>query len=500
MKYLLIIPSGGGIKTFLCTRFIDFLLDSGEVWIWHTLPEKSVATIRGQWGDRVHWHRLPVSRETLSEKISRQSKAHAQIYWKHADNRELLLQRLKPSGSWLNRSIGLAAGILGRACASRTGIVLLDRWHEKSACRAARGGAHEEFLRHLQPDVVFCTYQRAISAVPAMAAARSLTIPTATFIYSWDNLPKSRIPVSSDYFLVWSELMKDELLGYYPGTKADSVLVVGTPQFEHYSDRSLIVPRDEFLNSLNLDPARPVVCFSGDDIKTSPHDPIYLADLARGLRELPAARRPQILFRPCPSDQSERFDCVLRDYPEIARSMPLWSSETANGDWSTYIPAKDDIRLLTNVVAHCDVVVNVGSTMAMDFAVYDKPGIYLAYNPPGTNGHWSFETIYRLPHFESVHTLQPVYWAWSGSELGELVCRALRCNHEKSAARQAWLTRHVVQPLDQASARCARALMQVANHQKTAAARAGRSLLTPSTELPADQRELTTAKQGQLKA
>jgi len=44
------------------------------------------------------------------------------------------------------------------------------------------------------------------------------------------------------------------------------------------------------------------------------------------------------------------------------------------------------------VVHHTDVVVNVGSTMAMDFAILDKPGIYLAYNPQGSdkNKGWNF--------------------------------------------------------------------------------------------------------------
>ena len=44
-----------------------------------------------------------------------------------------------------------------------------------------------------------------------MLAAKSLGIPTATFIFSWDNLSsKGRIAAPFDYYLVWSEHMGDE--------------------------------------------------------------------------------------------------------------------------------------------------------------------------------------------------------------------------------------------------------------------------------------------------
>lgn len=461
MKTLLIIPSGGGIKTFLCTPFVEYLRESGEVWIWHALPEASVEGCRKQWTEDVHWEQLPQWRESLPERVARQAKAHAQIHWKYDDLKEILLQRLRPGGSRLNRVIGGAAGYLGRLCGSENRIQWLDGLHDWSARRAVRGSCWEKFLSDLKPDVVFCTYQRAICAVPGMAAARNLGIPTAAFIYSWDNLPKGRITVPADYYLVWSDFMKQEVLEYYPQFEPEQVLVVGTPQFEHYANRSLLRGREDFLGTLGLRPDRPVVCFSGDDVKTSPYDPEYLGDLARALRETPAAKRPQVLFRPCPTDHTGRFDRVLKEFGEIVESKPLWASQ-GDGDWATVMPAKEDIGLLCNIVFHSDVVVNVGSTMAMDFAVYNKPGIYIAYNPANRAGGWDIETIYRLPHFKSTHELQPVYWARSAGELGQCVQRALSCPEEKSEARGAWLNHHVCGPLGEASRRCADALRLIA--------------------------------------
>lgn len=461
MNYLLIIPSGGGLKTFLSTQFVDLLLETGEVHVWHALPEASIDAVRGQWKERVRWHVLPSYREKLGERTWRQARGHAQIHWRGGDLKEILLQRVRSSGAWWNRGIGAVAGGLGRVCAGAKGIAWLDSLHERSSARSAHAAPFYEFLKELRPNAVFCGYQRAIRAVPAMAAARQLGIPTGTFIYSWDNLPKNRIAVPSDYYFVWSNWMMQELLNYYPSVRQEQIRVVGTPQFEHYSNQALIRRREEFLGSIGLDPARRVICFSGDDVKTSPHDPIYLGDLAKAVREMPSAKRPQILFRPCPTDRSGRFDSVLREYPEIVRSEPLWTSQ-GDADWSQVIPSKEDTALLMNVVFHCDLVVNLGSTMAMDFAVFDKPGVYIDYNPPTAGPDWNIEDVYRLPHFEFVHLLQPVYWAKSAGELGEVVRRALQCPQEKSEARQAWLRHQVQLPLDKASARCARALEEIA--------------------------------------
>jgi hypothetical protein len=37
-------------------------------------------------------------------------------------------------------------------------------------------------------------------------AAQELGIPTATFIFSWDNLPKATLVLEPDYYFVWSDI------------------------------------------------------------------------------------------------------------------------------------------------------------------------------------------------------------------------------------------------------------------------------------------------------
>jgi hypothetical protein len=103
-------------------------------------------------------------------------------------------------------------------------------------------------------------------------------------------------------------------------------------------------------------------------------------------------------------------------------------------------------------------VINLGSTMAMDFAIYDKPAVYLAYQPLANGSSWKVTESYRQPHFTTVHELQPVHWARSKEDLGPIICSLTSGHDGKSAARKAWLQRVVAQPMDRASERCCEVL------------------------------------------
>jgi hypothetical protein len=268
--------------------------------------------------------------------------------------------------------------------------------------------------------------------------------------------------VHADHFLVWSDHMREELLGFHPEVDAEAVHVVGTPQFEPYFDEDRLLSREAFAASVGLDPARRIVCFSGDDRNTSPADDRYLEDLARAVAQLPEAGRPQLLFRRCPTDWSDRYDRVLQAYPDIAVCDPLWLH--GERDWTQVVPTAEDAGLLANVVHHCDLVINFASTMALDFAIVGKPAVYVDYDPPGVPfDGWTSEAIYRLPHFSTVHDLDPVRWARSPGEIASVVSHALAFPDDRREAREEWVSTIATRPLDQASRRCADALARIAS-------------------------------------
>lgn len=463
MKFLLLLPDGIGLRNFILTRFVSLLLEKGEVIVWHALPEHTIQPYQQDSVSRVVWYSLPRHREGQLPFLFRRAKLIAQLHWQDEPGTEVVLKQVVGKGKGLLRWRNQLAETLAKVCGrSHRGILWLDRNHARFVESQSYFKKYVEFLKKEAPDIIFCSHQRSEKAVPAMLAARKLGIPTATFIYSWDNLPKGRMAVHADYFLVWSGHMREELFQYYPDVTPARVFVVGTPQFEHYFNPNVIEPRESFLLRYGFDPRRPVVCFSGDDIATSPHDPDYLEDLAVALRFFPVDKRPQILFRRTPTDISGRYASVLRRYPEIISIEPAWIN-LADNDWTKVIPTPEDVRLLVNTVRHSDLVVNVGSTMALDFAINHKPAIYLAYPPASwqMGDPWSIEQVYRFPHFNHIGQFNPVYWARSREELPALIQECLSSPHCKEDKRQDWVNFLVQTPLDRASERCAEALERI---------------------------------------
>ena len=158
--------------------------------------------------------------------------------------------------------------------------------------------------------------------------------------------------------------------------------------------------------------------------------------------------RPQILFRKCPVDLSNRFDDVLNKYPKLVISIdPDWRIASALENTFTEIyPSLSDISLLVNTVLHSDVVVNLGSTMAHDFAVYNKPCLYLNYDPVYPSA-FSVKEVYGFQHFKSMSGLDPVGWINNRLDFKEKIQQALDSSETIGPDRLQWMQKIVKYPL-----------------------------------------------------
>jgi hypothetical protein len=331
-------------------------------------------------------------------------------------------------------------------------IKLVNKLYLSQVRSSAYFANYEKLIAQMKLDVVLCTHQRAIIASPLFEAAKKAGVRTVTAIYSWDNLPKARMAFRADQYLVWSDYMKDEMRFYYPEIPESSVLITGTPQFEFYTKEALLLTRNQFCEKYGFNNSRPIICYSGGDVLTSPYDQLYLADLAEELLKIPIVNRPQILFRRCPVDWSDRFNEVLKKYNDIVSVDPLWSfEEDEHHKWVFTFPLFDDVKLLVNVAYHCDVVYNVGSTMAHDYTMYNKPACYVNYNPIGANGGYSIERIYKYQHFRSMPSANSVVWVNSKETVAKLVAEAISQPNDVAVDRNAWLQKVIKHPVNQAS-------------------------------------------------
>jgi hypothetical protein len=302
-------------------------------------------------------------------------------------------------------------------------------------------------IDRIQPQLILNLHQRSMTSAPIINYAKTQNIPTAAVIYSWDNVPKARMIGRYDSYFVWSDLMKTELESLYPDINSKQIKVVGTPQFEFYFDRQLYQTKADFFKKHHLDESKKVVCFSSNDT-SSPYDPFYFEDLCAELMKLPKEERPQVLFRINPFDKSGRFKACIEKYNDLIIEVePDWRTENPEDDnFINIFPSYNDISILVNTVLHSDVVVNMGSTMAHDFAVMNKPCLYLNYNPV-PNSTLKVEDVYQFQHFRSMKGLEAVGWINSKSEFNSKITQALKQPEEIGKDRKKWMEKIVQHPL-----------------------------------------------------
>lgn len=273
-----------------------------------------------------------------------------------------------------------------------------------------------------KPDFVFCTNQRPTQAIAPLLAAQDLNIPTATFIFSWDNLPKATTLVETDYYVVWSDHMQTELLKYCPYVNENQVFVTGTPQFESHFDPSLLQTKEAFYKKHQLDPAKKYICYSGDDMVTSPLDQYYLEDLAVSVLALNAkGYNLGILYRKCPVDFTDRYKAVLEKYKEVIVSIdPLW--QPVGDSWNEIMPTKEDFALQANICEHTEFVANVASSMVFDFVAHHKSCLFFDYEQPQLKkGIRDIGQNYRYIHFRSMPSKEAALWCKDKTALTKVV-------------------------------------------------------------------------------
>jgi hypothetical protein len=294
-------------------------------------------------------------------------------------------------------------------------------------------------LEEHQPDLVFCTTQRATQSISALLAAKDLGIPTVAFVYSWDNVPKAMQVVETDYYFVWSALMKSEVLKYYPFVKESQVVVTGTPQFEPHYDSRLLQERAAFCAEHHLDVDKKYICYSGDDETTSPLDQYYLEDLAHAVRSLNAkGKNLGIIYRKCPVDTTSRYDAVLAANADVIVAIdPIW--KPMGKQWNEILPTIEDLALLYNVCAHSELVTNVCSSTVFDFVAHEKPCIYFNYEQPQLKkGIRDIGQNYKYVHFRSMPSTEAAVFCTDKKQLEDLVHEILEGNLSNVSEGKKW--------------------------------------------------------------
>lgn len=435
-KIFILLPDGIGLRNFAYSKFYELGITQGyDVVFWNNTPF--------QLSD-LGFKDIPIQNPKTNKQTEIYKNARKQI--------ELNLNKKKFQDAvydtyrfpYAYKNIKTAAkSILTQLLAvSHTSEKGLQKVRNKIKEQEKKTAYFQECLAVLkreQPAMVFCTNQRPLLAIAPLLAAQELGIPTATFIFSWDNLPKATMVVETDTYFVWSEYMKEELLQYYPYIKAENIHITGTPQFESHYETDRLVAKETFFKQNDLDITRRYICYSGDDVTTCPDDPQYLDDVAAAVKQMnEEGDAIGILFRRCPVDFSDRFDSVLTQYKDIIVPVnPKW--EKKGGMWNTILPTPEDVDLQMNTIAHTDMVINLGSSMVFDYAAHGKPCAYINYDVKHKRiEDWSVKKIYNYIHFRSMPAKESVIWLDNKEEIKTKIQLALKDSRQNTVKAKEW--------------------------------------------------------------
>jgi hypothetical protein len=258
----------------------------------------------------------------------------------------------------------VAAGHLVRGYArwARRPLTSVLRWLERSA---PDDPSLRAFIEEHRPDVVLITPLITLgsSQIDYLRAARSLGIPTALCVWSWDHLSsKALIRELPDRVFVWNDVQKHEATEMH-GVPANRVRVTGAQCFDKWFDRTPSRDRETFRRTVGLPLDGPLlvyVCsapFSG----SAPEAP-FVVEWIRHVRTHsdPRVRTAPILVRPHPSRRPEWESVDVSRFPDVV----VWGSDPMDAG------ARDDYF---DTLFHSAAVVGLNTSAFIEAGIVGRP-------------------------------------------------------------------------------------------------------------------------------
>lgn len=320
-------------------------------------------------------------------------------------------------------------------------------------------------FEHLKPDLVFnCSHIHGPAGELPVKIAHRMGIPTAGFIFSWDNLTsRSRIFVPYDHYFVWHEKMKRQLLGIYPRLNPGRVYVTGTPQFDFHFKPEYQLSREVLAHKIGFDPSRPYIFYTAGIDKHFPEEHRHVEFIANFIQEAELNPRPQLVVRTYVKGTSPEMKALAaRQLPDVIFPSVQWDEK-----W--FIPAYEDLAIYTSCLRHAAMGINPASTVSLELMMFDKPVMNIGFDPLGSQIPYAhrWQRHIDFDHYRSVADSGGVMVAYSTNEMRRFITLGIQQPELGSEARRVFLTHTFGNTLDgQGGHRVAYQLIQIANRAR----------------------------------
>lgn len=453
-----LIPRGEVIRNFVYSKALDYISEEANLSLVTVSPGSSMnQMLEEKYGDV---YPLNDYNERWIVRFQREiiETAHNRWLWSKAAQERWRLRDVEAITP-RQKIVRTLKKTVCRPFANRTGLRTLSKIERASSRLFKTTDEYIKLMKQLSPALVFNgSHVHSRVATQAVQAAQWLGIPTATFIFSWDNLTsQGRIILPYDYFIVWNEALKTQLLEMYEWIRPENVFVTGTPQFDFHFQPEFYQSREDFCRSINADPSRPIVLYTTGMANHMPDEPEIVEEIADFLKEIDPNNPPQLLVRVYPKDLTGRFEELKARRPDILFPKIAWEES-----WLT--PKFEDAYALTNALRHCALGINVASTVSLELCMFDKPVINVGYNPKTVPDEvLRYADYYNFDHYRPLVDCGAVEVAWSSGEMRELIKQAFKEPNRLTNERRKLVEDMFGNTLDGNSAhRIAQALLKVA--------------------------------------
>ena len=459
-RVVVLIPRGEVIRNFVYSGALDEVAKRANLTLFSVSTNSDVdASLQERYGAP---YPLDAYEERWAVRIQREilDVSHNRWLWSRAAQERSRLRDLE-AVTLAQKSKRAAKKFISSTFANRAGLRFLERVERASSRWLRTTTDYERLFKSLRPSLVFNgSHIHSRNAIQAVQAAQWLGIPTAAFIFSWDNLTsQGRVVLPYDYYLVWNESLKYQLLEMYDWIKPEKVCVTGTPQFDLHFREDTYLSRHDYCKQVGADPNRPLVLYTTGMANHMPGEPEIVESIAGMLTSYPKKDRPQLLVRVYAKDLTGRFNDLRRQRDDILFADPIWERE-----WLT--PKPEDSVALVNALRHCALGINVASTISLELCMFDKPVINVGYNPPSVPiSDLSYADYYEFDHYKPVVESGAVQVAWSSEQLEELIKKSLSVPEGQQEQRKELIDKMFGQTLDGRSGeRVAEALLKIAQN------------------------------------
>jgi hypothetical protein len=461
MKKLgIVITDGVGYRNFILSNFISEAKQSfDEVIIFSCLPNSVYENLNLD----CKIIELEVFVERFPTWFFRKAKEATHLQMHSKDNFGIL-DNLNVTKSKSNNPRGIATRIIHKwtkIIHSEKWVLMYNRMQQQTFQSALITKQYEQLLKNNSISMLFFTHQRPPFIAPFIYAAEKLKIKTVAFIFSWDNLAsKGRMAGNFDFYLVWSDLMKKELLHFYKSVQENQVAVVGTPQFEPYIMKEYGYYKDRLCERFGINPKQPIILFTCND-SSSKNDPIYLDKLAEFVSQGKLIKQVNIIVRTSPAEEPDRFKKIADKYPFLVWNFPDWriSREGHQEAWTQRVPSVVDLNDLKSLLNHCDLCINVLSTITLDAFIFDKPVVNPVFGN-SNNGLFDDQKFLNYAHLSQLVDSNSSQIVKDEKEYLDAVNSILGLKDSKEHQRQNFLNLQMGKPLLGTSKRIAATLSQ----------------------------------------